>query len=80
MASISAQYLKDRPNYLINEPPANSANNAPILVNAFQHLVKHTTSQRIIAMILAGVPDFQICKLTQFTNEYCAAANHKQKN
>ena len=76
MANIGAHYVNDKRNYLvsINEPPANNVNNAPILVNSFQQIVKHSTQQRISAMILAGGLDLQICKLTQFTNEFCAAA------
>ena len=83
LSNLSSTYLTNQRNYLIsiNEPPANNINNAPILVNNFQHIIKlNDSSKRISAMILAGGPNIQICKLTQFTNDYCATAEVAYKD
>ena len=73
------EYMSDQKNYLIsvNEP---SFNQQVTGLNCFRNVTKVNSSHRISALVLSGGPDVQVCKLTQFTNTYCAAVEVKYKN
>ena len=71
-ANQLVNYLNTHNNYLvsINEPPVNRFGVHSL--NNFEKLIYSKESlDNCRACVVAGGPDLQICRITQFTNEFC---------